>query len=161
MEVAAHSPGGQHSPEQRSFRERQKYFEIEVKQQHLDKPPKRVSLVGEDDLKKMKEEEARKLQQQRALLLEEEAEEEEEVRQGPELQSSIIIEGVEYKVERLNGRSSQAPAARPLELSENSSSQRNSLEEGIRSEQRTNSISGLTPSPLPPADPAAPVQAEL
>ncbi|NWT75393.1 SCRIB protein, partial [Prunella himalayana] len=52
------SPGGQHSPEQRSFRERQKYFEIEVKQQHLDKPPKRVSLVGEDDLKKMKEEEA-------------------------------------------------------------------------------------------------------
>uniref|UniRef100_A0A8C3M3T7 Uncharacterized protein n=1 Tax=Geospiza parvula TaxID=87175 RepID=A0A8C3M3T7_GEOPR len=61
-------PGGQHSPEQRSFRERQKYFEIEVKQQHLDKPPKRVSLVGEDDLKKMKEEEARKLQQQRALL---------------------------------------------------------------------------------------------
>uniref|UniRef100_A0A8C5J408 Protein scribble homolog n=1 Tax=Junco hyemalis TaxID=40217 RepID=A0A8C5J408_JUNHY len=69
---------GQHSPEQRSFRERQKYFEIEVKQQHLDRPPKRVSLVGEDDLKKMKEEEARKLQQQRALLLEEEAEEEEE-----------------------------------------------------------------------------------
>ncbi|NXN78003.1 SCRIB protein, partial [Bombycilla garrulus] len=56
-QVAAHSPGGQHSPEQRSFRERQKYFEIEVKQQHLDKPPKRVSLVGEDDLKKMKEEE--------------------------------------------------------------------------------------------------------
>uniref|UniRef100_A0A8U7MQ01 Protein scribble homolog n=1 Tax=Corvus moneduloides TaxID=1196302 RepID=A0A8U7MQ01_CORMO len=73
-----------HSPEQRSFRERQKYFEIEVKQQHLDKPPKRVSLVGEDDLKKMKEEEARKLQQQRALLLEEEAEEDEEVRQVPE-----------------------------------------------------------------------------
>uniref|UniRef100_A0A8C5NP87 Protein scribble homolog n=1 Tax=Junco hyemalis TaxID=40217 RepID=A0A8C5NP87_JUNHY len=77
-QVAAHSPRGQHSPEQRSFRERQKYFEIEVKQQHLDRPPKRVSLVGEDDLKKMKEEEARKLQQQRALLLEEEAEEEEE-----------------------------------------------------------------------------------
>ncbi|NWS35814.1 SCRIB protein, partial [Polioptila caerulea] len=114
-QVAAHSPGGQHSPEQRSFRERQKYFEIEVKQQHLDKPPKRVSLVGEDDLKKMKEEEARKLQQQRALLLEEEAEEDEEVRQRPEsVQSSIIIEGVEYKVERLNGRSIQAPAARPV-----------------------------------------------
>ncbi|XP_050840886.1 protein scribble homolog isoform X3 [Serinus canaria] len=142
-EVAAHSPGGQHSPEQRSFRERQKYFEIEVKQQHLDKPPKRVSLVGEDDLKKMKEEEARKLQQQRALLLEEEAEEEEEGRQVPEpVQSSVIIEGVEYKVERLNGRSSQAPAARPLELSENNSSQRNSLEEGIKPEHRTNSMSG-------------------
>ncbi|NWY99940.1 SCRIB protein, partial [Loxia curvirostra] len=118
-QVAAHSPGGQHSPEQRSFRERQKYFEIEVKQQHLDKPPKRVSLVGEDDLKKMKEEEARKLQQQRALLLEEEAEEEEEGRQVPEaVQSSVIIEGVEYKVERLNGRSSQAPAARRLSPAE-------------------------------------------
>ncbi|RLV88658.1 hypothetical protein DV515_00015413 [Chloebia gouldiae] len=153
-EVAAHSPGGQHSPEQRSFRERQKYFEIEVKQQHLDKPPKRVSLVGEDDLKKMKEEEARKLQQQRALLLEEEAEEDEEGRQVPEaMQSSIIIEGVEYKVERLNGRSSQAPAARPLELSENNSSQRNSLEEGIKPEHRTNSMSGLSP-----ADPGAPVR---
>lgn len=56
---------------------------------------------------------ARKLQQQRALLLEEEAEEDEEVRQVPEaVQSSIIIEGVEYKVERLNGRSIQVPAAR-------------------------------------------------
>ncbi|XP_041263061.1 protein scribble homolog isoform X30 [Onychostruthus taczanowskii] len=153
-EVAAHSPGGQHSPEQRSFRERQKYFEIEVKQQHLDKPPKRVSLVGEDDLKKMKEEEARKLQQQRALLLEEEAEEDEEGRQVPEaVQSSVIIEGVEYKVERLNGRSSQAPAARPLELSENNSSQRNSLEEGIKPEHRTNSMSGLSPT-----DPGAPVR---
>ncbi|KAM3680441.1 protein scribble homolog isoform 1-T1 [Ammospiza maritima maritima] len=155
LEVAAHSPGGQHSPEQRSFRERQKYFEIEVKQQHLDKPPKRVSLVGEDDLKKMKEEEARKLQQQRALLLEEEAEEEEEEgRRAPQaMQSSVIIEGVEYKVERLNGRSSQAPAARPLELSESSSSQRNSLEEGIKPEHRTNSMSGLSP-----AEPGAPVR---
>ncbi|XP_032562807.1 protein scribble homolog isoform X9 [Chiroxiphia lanceolata] len=157
-EEAMHRPGGQHSPEQRSFRERQKYFEIEVKQQHLDKPPKRVSLVGEDDLKKMKEEEARKLQQQRALLLEEEAEEdEEEVRQVPEaVQSSVIIEGVEYKVERLNGRSIQAPAARPSELSENSSLQRNSLEEGIKPEQRTNSMSGLSPSF--PGDPGAPVR---
>ncbi|XP_027525425.1 protein scribble homolog [Corapipo altera] len=157
-EEAVHRPGGQHSPEQRSFRERQKYFEIEVKQQHLDKPPKRVSLVGEDDLKKMKEEEARKLQQQRALLLEEEAEEEEEeVRQVPEaVQSSVIIEGVEYKVERLNGRGIQAPAARPSELSENSNLQRNSLEEGIKPEQRTNSMSGLSPSF--PGDPGAPVR---
>ncbi|XP_062348705.1 protein scribble homolog [Cinclus cinclus] len=161
LEVAAHSPGGQHSPEQRSFRERQKYFEIEVKQQHLDKPPKRVSLVGEDDLKKMKEEEARKLQQQRALLLEEEAEEDEEVRQVPEaVQSSVIIEGVEYKVERLNGRSIPAPAARPLELSENSSSQRNSLEEGIKSEQRTNSMSGLSPLLAEPGAPVRTAKAE-
>ncbi|NWX41925.1 SCRIB protein, partial [Steatornis caripensis] len=106
--------GGLHSPEQRSFRERQKYFEIEVKQQQMDKPPKRVSLVGEDDLKKMKEEEARKLQQKRTLLLEEEAEDDEMVKQVPEMstQSSVIIEGVEYKIERLNGRSIQAPATR-------------------------------------------------
>ncbi|NXH76306.1 SCRIB protein, partial [Hydrobates tethys] len=119
-QVATHSPGGLHSPEQRSFRERQKYFEIEVKQQQMDKPPKRVSLVGEDDLKKMKEEEARKLQQKRTLLLEEEAEEDEMVKQVPEMsmQSSVIIEGVEYKIERLNGRSIQAPATRlsPLYL---------------------------------------------
>lgn len=32
--------------------------------------------------------------------------------------------------------------SRPLEHNENSSSQRNSLEEGIKSEQRTNSMSG-------------------
>ncbi|XP_068017162.1 protein scribble homolog isoform X14 [Melanerpes formicivorus] len=146
QEVAAHSPSG-HSPEQRSFRERQKYFEIEVKQQQVDKPPKRVSLVGEDDLKKMKEEEARKLQQKRTLLLEEEAEEDEMVKQVPEMgmQSSVIIEGVEYKIERLNGRGIQAPATRPSEVNENNSSQRNSLEEGLKPEQRTNSVSGLSP----------------
>ncbi|NWU99064.1 SCRIB protein, partial [Upupa epops] len=115
-QVTPQSTGGLHSPEQRSFRERQKYFEIEVKQQQMDKPPKRVSLVGEDDLKKMKEEEARKLQQKRTLLLEEEeeVEEEEVVKQVPEMnvQSSIIIEGVEYKVERLNGRSIQTSTTR-------------------------------------------------
>uniref|UniRef100_A0A8C8A701 Protein scribble homolog n=1 Tax=Otus sunia TaxID=257818 RepID=A0A8C8A701_9STRI len=159
-EVGALSPGGLHSPEQRSFRERQKYFEIEVKQQQMDKPPKRVSLVGEDDLKKMKEEEARKLQQKRTLLLEEEAEEDEMVKQVPEMsvQSSVIIEGVEYKIERLNGRNIQAPAARPSEVSENSSSQRNSLEEGIKPEQRANSMSGLSPSHLGAGDPVVPVR---
>ncbi|XP_010209577.1 PREDICTED: protein scribble homolog, partial [Tinamus guttatus] len=153
-------PSGLHSPEQRSFRERQKYFEIEVKQQQMDKPPKRVSLVGEDDLKKMKEEEARKLQQKRALLLEEEGEEDEMVKQAPDmsLQSSVIIEGIEYKIERLNGRSPQAPAARLSEASENSSSQRNSLEEGMKSEQRTNSVSGLSPVYLGAGDPVAPVR---
>ncbi|XP_075271491.1 protein scribble homolog isoform X24 [Opisthocomus hoazin] len=159
-EVAMHSPSGLHSPEQRSFRERQKYFEIEVKQQQMDKPPKRVSLVGEDDLKKMKEEEARKLQQKRTLLLEEETEEDEMVKQVPEMstQSSVIIEGVEYKIERLNGRSIQAPATRPSEVNENSSSQRNSLEEGIKPEQRTNSVSGLSPLYLGAGDPVAPVR---
>ncbi|XP_074997015.1 protein scribble homolog isoform X20 [Calonectris borealis] len=160
LEVATRSPGGLHSPEQRSFRERQKYFEIEVKQQQMDKPPKRVSLVGEDDLKKMKEEEARKLQQKRTLLLEEEAEEDEMVKQVPEMsmQSSVIIEGVEYKIERLNGRSIQAPATRPSEVNENSSSQRNSLEEGIKPEQRTNSMSGLSPLYPGAGDPVAPVR---
>ncbi|XP_073185845.1 protein scribble homolog isoform X25 [Lepidochelys kempii] len=143
------SSRGLHSPEQRSFRERQKYFEIEVKQQQVEKPPKRVSLVGEDDLKKMKEEEARKLQQKRALLLEEEEEEEEEDvgKQMPDMsmQSSVIIEGVEYKIKRLNGRSIQSPATRISEADEHSSSQRNSLEEGFRPEQRPNSMSGLIP----------------
>uniref|UniRef100_A0AAY4B1F7 Protein scribble homolog n=1 Tax=Denticeps clupeoides TaxID=299321 RepID=A0AAY4B1F7_9TELE len=52
------SPLGRASPEQRSFRDRQKYFEIDVKQQTPESKPKpRVSLVGEDDLKKMREEE--------------------------------------------------------------------------------------------------------
>lgn len=51
------APGLLHTPEQRSFRERQKYFEVELKQRPVEKPPKRVSLVGEEDLRKMKEEE--------------------------------------------------------------------------------------------------------
>ncbi|XP_050795269.1 protein scribble homolog isoform X22 [Gopherus flavomarginatus] len=143
------SSGGLHSPEQRSFRERQKYFEIEVKQQQVEKPPKRVSLVGEDDLKKMKEEEARKLQQKQALLLEEEEEEEEEdmgkLMPDMSMQSSVIIEGVEYKIKRLNGRSIQSLATRISEADEHSSSQRNSLEEGLKPEQRPNSMSGLIP----------------
>lgn len=57
---------------------------------------------------------ARKLQQKRTILLEEEVEEDEMIKQVPEMsmQSTVIIEGVEYKIERLNGRSSQAPATR-------------------------------------------------
>ncbi|KAG8515379.1 Protein scribble, partial [Galemys pyrenaicus] len=61
------------SPEQLSFRERQKYFELEVRVPQAEGPPKRVSLVGADDLRKMQEEEARKLQQKRAQLLREAA----------------------------------------------------------------------------------------
>uniref|UniRef100_A0A8C9XV81 Protein scribble homolog n=1 Tax=Sander lucioperca TaxID=283035 RepID=A0A8C9XV81_SANLU len=57
------SPGGRDSPEQRSFRDRQKYFEIDVKHQTPEKPKPRVSLVGEDDLKKMREEEGVKFEQ--------------------------------------------------------------------------------------------------
>ncbi|XP_070796263.1 protein scribble homolog isoform X7 [Pituophis catenifer annectens] len=113
--VSSESPwlGGLHSPEQRTFRERQKYFELELKQlpPPSGKPLKRVSLVGEEDLKKMKEEEAaRKLQQKRIQLLEEEEEEEEEEAQsqgppGMGAPSSIFIEGVEYRVEKQNGNS--------------------------------------------------------
>lgn len=61
------------SPEQLSFRDRQKYFELEVRMPQAEGPPKRVSLVGADDLRKMQEEEARKLQHKRAQLLREEA----------------------------------------------------------------------------------------
>ncbi|XP_049709765.1 protein scribble homolog isoform X1 [Elephas maximus indicus] len=67
------TPGPAASPEQLSFRERQKYFELEVRVPQAEGPPKRVSLVGADDLRKMQEEEARKLQQKRAQVLREEA----------------------------------------------------------------------------------------
>ncbi|XP_057353620.1 protein scribble homolog isoform X6 [Manis pentadactyla] len=66
-------PGPTASPEQLSFRERQKYFELEVRVPQTEGPPKRVSLVGADDLRKMQEEEARKLQQKRAQVLQEAA----------------------------------------------------------------------------------------
>nr|XP_036879223.1 protein scribble homolog isoform X6 [Manis javanica] len=67
------TPGPTASPEQLSFRERQKYFELEVRVPQTEGPPKRVSLVGADDLRKMQEEEARKLQQKRAQMLQEAA----------------------------------------------------------------------------------------
>lgn len=51
------TPGPAASPEQLSFRERQKYFELEVRVPQAEGPPKRVSLVGADDLRKMQEEE--------------------------------------------------------------------------------------------------------
>ncbi|XP_026919478.1 protein scribble homolog isoform X1 [Acinonyx jubatus] len=65
------TPGPAASPEQLSFRERQKYFELEVRLPQAEGPPKRVSLVGADDLRKMQEEEARKLQQKRAQMMRE------------------------------------------------------------------------------------------
>ncbi|KAL1767594.1 scribble-like isoform X3 [Sigmodon hispidus] len=74
------TPGPAASPEQLSFRERQKYFELEVRVPQAEGPPKRVSLVGADDLRKMQEEEARKLQQKRAQMLQEEA-----VTSGPDM----------------------------------------------------------------------------
>ncbi|XP_077207362.1 protein scribble homolog isoform X4 [Paroedura picta] len=146
-------PGGLHSPEQRTFRERQKYFEVELKQQPAEKPPKRVSLVGEEDLKKMKEEESRKLQQKRAQMLEEEEEEEEEQEEagvgeqpaeagGP---SSIMIEGVEYKIEKLDGRAFLSTMAWSPEPEGPVGCQRTSLEEGLRPEQQPASMPGLSP----------------
>uniref|UniRef100_G1QNR7 Protein scribble homolog n=1 Tax=Nomascus leucogenys TaxID=61853 RepID=G1QNR7_NOMLE len=57
------TPGPAASPEQLSFRERQKYFELEVRVPQAEGPPKRVSLVGADDLRKMQEEEMKSLEQ--------------------------------------------------------------------------------------------------
>lgn len=55
------TPGPTASPEQLSFRERQKYFELEVRVPQAEGPPKRVSLVGADDLRKMQEEEGERM----------------------------------------------------------------------------------------------------
>ncbi|TNN46728.1 Protein scribble [Liparis tanakae] len=98
------SPGGKSSPEQRSFRDRQKYFEIDVKQQTPEKPKARVSLVGEDDLKKMREEEERKFEQRaREYLLDEDEEDEEEdmAKQVAQMKATgkVLLDGVEYSVE--------------------------------------------------------------
>uniref|UniRef100_A0A7N8XY42 Protein scribble homolog n=1 Tax=Mastacembelus armatus TaxID=205130 RepID=A0A7N8XY42_9TELE len=104
MELQSPSPGGKNSPEQRSFRDRQKYFEIDVKQQTPDKPKPRVSLVGEDDLKKMREEEGLKFEQRaREYLLDEDDEDEEEdlAKQVAQMKATgkVLLDGVEYKVE--------------------------------------------------------------
>uniref|UniRef100_H3ALU1 PDZ domain-containing protein n=1 Tax=Latimeria chalumnae TaxID=7897 RepID=H3ALU1_LATCH len=175
----ASSPRGLDSPEQRSFRERQKYFEIDVKQQQAEKPPKRVSLVGEDDLKKMKEEEARKLQQKaREVLLEDEEEEDEDedvVKRMSDISShgSVIIEGVEYKVERVDGRGSRSPLtglnyscqlekcqAKPKvsHVDGSGDSQRNSLEDGFRGDQRPSLMTGLSPVYPGSGDSSAPIR---
>uniref|UniRef100_A0A673GTR7 Protein scribble homolog n=1 Tax=Sinocyclocheilus rhinocerous TaxID=307959 RepID=A0A673GTR7_9TELE len=90
---------GRDSPEQRSFRDRQKYFEIDVKQQTPDKPKPRISLVGEDDLKKMKEEEGLRLFSCQTLML-----------SYSKLEFIVILDGVEYKVESLGGHSSPSPS---------------------------------------------------
>ncbi|XP_075703783.1 LOW QUALITY PROTEIN: protein scribble homolog, partial [Rhinoderma darwinii] len=150
------TPEGLDSPEQRSFRERQKYFEMDMKQQQSDRPPKRVSLVGEDDLRKMKEEEARRIQMKREQILREEDEgnpgDSSPRTAGPSTPTSVFIEGVEYKVERVEGGSlSSLTGFSPSE------SQRNSLEDAFRVEQRPNSMSGLSPV-YPVTDVAAPVR---
>ncbi|KAM8966326.1 protein scribble homolog [Pelodytes ibericus] len=132
------SSKGLDSPEQRSFRERQKYFEMDMKQQQAERTPKRVSLVGEDDLRKMKEEEDRRIQLKREQLLREEEEGGDSSPRmgGPSTPTSVFIEGVE----RLDGGSlSSLTGLSP------SDSQRNSLEDAFRIEQRPCSMSGLNP----------------
>uniref|UniRef100_A0A672RZD6 Protein scribble homolog n=1 Tax=Sinocyclocheilus grahami TaxID=75366 RepID=A0A672RZD6_SINGR len=146
---------GRDSPEQRSFRDRQKYFEIDVKQQTPDKPKPRISLVGEDDLKKMKEEEAKLIEQraQEYMLDEDEEDEEEDLaKQVADMKAhgKVVLDGVEYKVESLGGHSSPSPrkcATPPSHCggSGKGDSQRNSMEDSFRLEQRPNSMTGLIP----------------
>ncbi|XP_035268821.1 protein scribble homolog isoform X15 [Anguilla anguilla] len=173
---------GQGSPEQRSFRDRQKYFEIDVKQQTPESKPKpRVSLVGEDDLKKMKEEEARKIDfSPRDYLLDEEEEEEDDLaKQMAEMkaQGKVVLDGVEYKIESVSNQSASSPrhcatppshfatppshyatppSSGPSSVDGKGDSQRNSLEDGFRMEQRPNSMTGL--SPAYPGEPSAPIR---
>ncbi|XP_077952175.1 protein scribble homolog isoform X46 [Gasterosteus aculeatus] len=194
------SPGGKSSPEQRSFRDRQKYFEIDMKQQTPEKPKPRVSLVGEDDLKKMREEEERKFEQraQEYLLDEEEDDEEEDLaKQVAQMKvtGKVLLDGVEYNVEPISSPSqhratppsysatppsysakppdySSAPpsynatppsynasycgSSGPPSVDGKGESQRNSLEDGFRVEQRPTSMTGLIPAY--PGDSAAPVR---
>lgn len=163
---------GRDSPEQRSFRDRQKYFEIDVKQQTPDKPKPRISLVGEDDLKKMKEEEAKRIEQKaREYMLDEDEEDEEEdlAKQVADMKAhgKVILDGVEYKVESLGRHSSPSPrqcatppshcgSSGPSSVDGKADSQRNSMEDGFRLEQRPNSMTGLIP--VYPSESVAPVR---
>uniref|UniRef100_A0A6Q2Z221 Protein scribble homolog n=1 Tax=Esox lucius TaxID=8010 RepID=A0A6Q2Z221_ESOLU len=170
------SPGGRNSPEQRSFRDRQKYFEIDVKQQTPDSKPKgRVSLVGADDLKKMREEEERRFEQRaREYLMDEDDEDEDDlVKQMGVLKATgkVLLDGVEYKVEPVStppGPCHTPPSynatppsycgsSGPSSVDGKGDSQRNSLEENFRLEQqRPNSMTGLIPAY--PGESSAPVR---
>ncbi|KAM8731489.1 protein scribble homolog isoform 4-T4 [Acanthopagrus schlegelii] len=169
------SPSGKASPEQRSFRDRQKYFEIDVKQQTPDKPKPRVSLVGEDDLKKMREEEERKFEQRaREYLLDEDDEDDEEdlAKQVAQMKASgkVLLDGVEYKVEPVSTPTqhcstppsynvtppSYCGSSGPSSVDGKGDSQRNSLEDSFRLEQRPNSMTGLIP--VYQADSSAPIR---
>ncbi|XP_026148269.1 protein scribble homolog isoform X4 [Mastacembelus armatus] len=164
MELQSPSPGGKNSPEQRSFRDRQKYFEIDVKQQTPDKPKPRVSLVGEDDLKKMREEEERKFEQRaREYLLDEDDEDEEEdlAKQVAQMKATgkVLLDGVEYKVEPVSTPTQHCStplSSGPSSVDGKGDSQRNSLEDSFRLEQRPNSMTGLIP--VYPGESAAPIR---
>ncbi|KAM7369744.1 hypothetical protein PAMP_011044 [Pampus punctatissimus] len=169
------SPAGKDSPEQRSFRDRQKYFEIDVKQQTPEKPKPRVSLVGEDDLKKMREEEERKFEQRaREYLMDEDDEDEEEdiTKQMAQMKATgkVLLDGVEYKVEPASTPSrhcstppsynvtppSYCGSSGPSSVDGKGDSQRNSLEDSFRLEQRPNSMTGLIP--VYPGESTAPIR---
>ncbi|XP_072234699.1 protein scribble homolog isoform X6 [Leuresthes tenuis] len=168
QDLQSPSPGGKASPEQRSFRDRQKYFEIDVKQQTPEKPKPRVSLVGEDDLKKMREEEERKFEQRaREYLLDEDEEDEEEdlAKQVAQMKASgkVLLDGVEYKVEPVSTPSqhcstppSYCGSSGPSSVDGRGDSQRNSLEDGFRLEQRPSSMTGLIP--VYPGETSAPIR---
>ncbi|CAB1340631.1 unnamed protein product, partial [Coregonus sp. 'balchen'] len=169
MVVKTPSPGGRDSLEQRSFRDRQKYFEIDVKQQTPDSKPKgRVSLVGADDLKKMREEEERRFEQRaREYLMDDDDEEEDDlVTQMGVLKATgkVLLDGVEYKVEPVatpprhcNTPPSYCGSSGPSLVDGKGDSQRNSLEESFRLEQqRPNSMTGLIP--VYPGESGAPIR---
>uniref|UniRef100_A0A669E0C1 Protein scribble homolog n=2 Tax=Oreochromis TaxID=8139 RepID=A0A669E0C1_ORENI len=159
--------GGKHSPEQRSFRDRQKYFEIDVKQQTPEKPKPRVSLVGEDDLKKMREEEGLKFEQRaREYLMDDDDEDEDEedlAKQVAQMKATgkVLLDGVEYKVEPVSTPSQHCStppnySSGPSSVDGKGDSQRNSLEDSFRLEQRPNSMTGLIPAY--PGESAAPIR---
>ncbi|XP_054607406.2 protein scribble homolog isoform X5 [Nothobranchius furzeri] len=175
VDLQSPSPGGRGSPEQRSFRDRQKYFEIDVKQQTPEKPKPRVSLVGEDDLKKMREEEERKFEQRaREYLMDDDEEDEEEdlAKQVAQMKATgkVLLDGVEYKVEPISSPSqhcstppnysftppSHGGSSGPSSVDGKGDSQRNSLEDGFRLEQRPNSMTGLVSAY--PGESAAPIR---
>ncbi|KAM4533460.1 protein scribble homolog isoform 19-T19 [Odontesthes bonariensis] len=168
QDLQSPSPGGKASPEQRSFRDRQKYFEIDVKQQTPEKPKPRVSLVGEDDLKKMREEEERKFEQRaREYLLDEDEEDEEEdlAKQVAQMKASgkVLLDGVEYKVEPVSTPTqhcstppSYCGSSGPSSVDGRGDSQRNSLEDSFRLEQRPSSMTGLIP--VYPGETSAPIR---
>ncbi|XP_049338913.1 protein scribble homolog isoform X13 [Astyanax mexicanus] len=179
LELKTPPPCGRGSPEQRSFRDRQKYFEIDVKQQTPEKPKPRVSLVGEDDLKKMKEEEAKRFEQrtQDYLMDEDEEDEEEDLAKqmaAMKAQGKVILDGVEYKVEPVGSHTSNSPrqcatppnysatppsycgSSGPSSVDGRVDSQRNSMEDSFRLEQRPNSMTGLIP--VYPGESVAPIR---
>ncbi|XP_077592064.1 protein scribble homolog [Stigmatopora nigra] len=151
------SPGGKGSPEQRSFRDRQKYFEIDVKQQTPEKPKARVSLVGEDDLKKMREEEERKFEQRaREYLLDEEDEDEEEdlAKHVAQMKATgkVLLDGVEYDVEPVSTPSrpcATPPNYRgPSSVDSKGDTTGNWLDSSLGSDRRPDSMSGEHPAPV-------------